>query len=836
MQSEQTQIHTASPRRRVPGWLLAFGIALLAAGIMFLPFIIYEKGYFFFFGDFNVQQIPFYRMAHDAVRSGEILWNTYTDLGANFIASYSFYLLFSPFFWLTLPFPSEMVPYLMAPLLMLKTATMALTSYFYIRRFVRTDEYAIIGSLCYAFSGFATYNIFFNHFHEAMVFFPLLLIGVEELVQNRRRGVFALAVAVNCIVNYWFFIGEVVFVVLYVFLRMTDRSWGMTFRRFCSVALESVLGLCLAMVVLLPSVLAIMGNPRTTSDNLLYGWGFWIYSTVQRIPQILQTLFFPPELPSRPNFFPDGGAKWSSLSAWLPLFGVSGTAAFLLAARRSWLKKLLFTCLFMALVPGLNSAFILFNNSYYARWYYMPVLLMCLATATALERRDIDCVRGVRWYAGGVLLFMIACGLTPTKTSEGEWKLGLMDEPIRFWLVCLIAVCCVALTLWIVRQLRKDPRFVRTAIALTTAVGCLHGMFFIGSGRLYGTSGSFLRERALAGYDSIAFPGEDEDEFFRLDLYNTLDNLGLYWHVPNIQAFHSIVPNSIMEFYPYVGVKRDVSSKPEVNNYALRPLLSVKYLAVSQSEQDAENLMPGYTFRFSQFGYDFYENENYLPMGFGYTTGVRQSVLDTAPLSLRSNVMLEAVGLSDEAMERNADILDELESIDYASLNADGMEEAVEERRQYTCDSFAFDKTGFTARSSLDEDVLMFFSVPYDSGWTATVNGQPAVIEKASVGFMAVRVPAGDAEIRFEYMTPGLIPGAFVSAGGLVLLGVYLLVMRRRDRLADAADPVPASFRSLREHREESSPPEQPEPAPEVPEQPVPETPDGKEEPNHETE
>ena len=32
--------------------------------------VIYEKGNFFFFGDFNVQQIPFYRMAHDAVRSG----------------------------------------------------------------------------------------------------------------------------------------------------------------------------------------------------------------------------------------------------------------------------------------------------------------------------------------------------------------------------------------------------------------------------------------------------------------------------------------------------------------------------------------------------------------------------------------------------------------------------------------------------------------------------------------------------------------------------------------------------------------------------------------------
>ena len=86
MQSEQTQLHTQPARRKLPGWLRAFGIALLAAGIMFLPFILYEKGNFFFFGDFNVQQIPFYRMAHDAVRSGEVLWNSYTDLGANFIA------------------------------------------------------------------------------------------------------------------------------------------------------------------------------------------------------------------------------------------------------------------------------------------------------------------------------------------------------------------------------------------------------------------------------------------------------------------------------------------------------------------------------------------------------------------------------------------------------------------------------------------------------------------------------------------------------------------------------------------------------------------------------
>ena len=782
---------------------LTVGLCALTAALIFLPFYLLDGGFFHYAGDFNSQQISFYRYMNGFLKGAGYpagyggVKNTFswaTDLGSGTMNAYSFYLYGSPFFWFSLLFPQNWLPYLMVPLLVLKFAVAGGGAYLYLRRYVKDPNFAVLGAALYAFSGWGLYNIFFNHFIDVLALFPWMLWALDETIYERRHGWFAFWVAVNLLNNYFFFVGQVLFLVIYFVCKLSVGEFRLTPRLFGQLAFESLLGVALGFVVLWPTVLSVLQNPRTI--DLSSGWGFLTYSKPQQYLAILLSWVLPPDSPYMTSIWSEGIIKWTSMTAYLPLCSLAGVVAYWRARQGDSKKRIVAVCMVFALVPILNSAFYALNSSYYARWFYMPVLLMCLATATALERRDIDYVRGVRWYAGGVLLFMVACGLTPSKTSEGEWKLGLMDEPIRFWLVCLIAVCCVALTLWIVRQLRRNPAFVRTAIALTAAVGCLHGMFFIGSGRLYGTSGSFLRERALAGYDSIAFPGEDEDEFFRLDLYNTLDNLGMYWHVPNIQAFHSIVPNSIMEFYPYVGVKRDVSSKPEVNNYALRPLLSVKYLAVSQSEKDAENLMPGYTFSFSQFGYDFYENENYLPMGFGYTTGVRQSVLDTAPLSLRANVMLEAVGLSDEAMERNADILTELESIDYASLNVSGMEEAVEERRQYTCDAFAFDKTGFTATCDLDEDVLMFFSVPYDSGWSATVNGEPVVIEKASVGFMAVRVPAGEAEIRFEYMTPGLIPGAFVSAGGLVLLGVYLLVMRRQDRRAAAADPVPASFRS----------------------------------------
>ena len=96
-----------------------------------------------------------------------------------------------------------------------------------------------------------------------------------------------------------------------------------------------------------------------------------------------------------------------------------------------------------------------------------------------------------------------------------------------------------------------------------------------------------------------------------------------------------------------------------------------------------------------------------------------------------------------------------------------------------TCDSFVIDRKGFTATANFGRERLLFFSVPWDKGWTATVNGEPARIEKANIGFMAVRVPAGEAVIRFDYLTPGLVPGAACSLVSLALLLGFLFLAGR---------------------------------------------------------
>ena len=64
--------------------LQAFLIALVTACVLIIPFIIFDGGVFYYYGDFNVQEIPFYQMVHDAIKSGNLGWNTNYSLGFRF--------------------------------------------------------------------------------------------------------------------------------------------------------------------------------------------------------------------------------------------------------------------------------------------------------------------------------------------------------------------------------------------------------------------------------------------------------------------------------------------------------------------------------------------------------------------------------------------------------------------------------------------------------------------------------------------------------------------------------------------------------------------------------
>lgn len=768
-----------SSKQTLKNYLKVFGIALLLGLAIFAPFLIYDKGLFIYYGDFNVQQIPFYQMCHDAVKNGEFGWNWYTDLGANFIGSYAFYLLGSPFFWLTIPFPSEAVPYLMAPLLILKIGIASVTSYGFIKRFVRNEKYAMIGALLYAFSGYSIYNIFFNHFHEVIAFFPLLLIGMEEFAVNKRRGLFALAVALNAVVNYYFFFGEVIFVLIYFFVRMRYREdFKITFGSFCLLALEAVFGLLMSSVLLIPAIMTVLGNPRMS--NFLLGWSGVFYGNVQRYGLILSSMFFPPDIPAYPNLFPDSNAKWSSVSLFLPLFSMTGVFAYFKKGKKHWGKSILLISLLIAFVPLLNSSFSAFNSSYYARWFYMPILLMALLTVKALEEcTDQELNFGFRWTLFGVICFSLL-GVWPSK-EEGAIVFGkLINYPERLAAYLLVAVMGLILFKILIR-LRGKQIFFRAAAGATCFVTAVMSILILVLGKGDASVTYKVVELGLHGRDNISYLDSDEDNFYRTDTYcdgdeRCMDNLCMFWQVPALQAFQSVVPGSVFTFYDSIGIERSVASRPSIENYSLRALMSAKYLYTYEGDEDAKT--EGYTYLDTQGGFDIYENDCYIPIGFTYDYYVSEEEFKNYSKSIRCDVLLSAMVLSPEQIQRHFDILDNLKDQELAITGSSAVKAAVAERRKNCCSSFIRDRNGFTASIETKGEELVFFSIPYEEGWSASVNGTAVEIENVSNGMMAVRVPAGSSEIRFDYETPGLKLGIMVTAGAFLLLLLYLLIVK----------------------------------------------------------
>lgn len=774
----------------------AFLYALAMAGILLLPFVIIDHGYFVYYGDYNAQQIPFYKTCIEAVQSGNLGWNWKTDLGVNFVGSYSFYTLGSPFFWFAALFPVAISQYLMAPLLALKIALSSFFAFVFIRRFVTKPQNALIGGLLYAFSGYSMYNIFFNHFHEAIVFFPLLLIGLEEAVVNKRRGALAVAVAINAFVNYFFFIGECIFLVIYFVARLIgDRRFRFGVRDFFCLAFEAVCGVLIAGALFVPSIFQVLDVPRSTS--MLNGWDFLFYNKNQRYGLILEAMFFPGEVPARTEMFENADSKWSSVALFLPLFSMSGVIALVKGAaseasrRMKWLRIMLPACFVIAMVPGLNSSFVLFNYSFYTRWFYMPELLCALATVYVLEHEEFDLKFGVKFCAGAVGLISLLALLFPMKDKESDQllpRIAVKISPAVFVNIAIaLGMAVVAFNMLYWRRRMKTAKFTKTVTGAVVICSMALGYFYVGYGRILGPYIGDYNQKVSAQIHI------DDPEFHRMESLDSQNNINMLWGMSSLRSFTSIIPSSTFELYDLLDIERSVNSRPETSHYALRSLTGVKYLIVPgnyDSEKLDEALADLRQFQYleDQDGWKIYVNTAIMPMGYAYDTYMLTD--DAKKENPVDNAMVGSVILTEEQAEKYSDILTERHSENltveqkYQRFLSD-----VRERQELGAKQFSVNRSGFTAVTDYDADRLLVFSVPYDRGWSGTVSVQGAAaqeleIEKVNGGFIGVRIPAGVCEISFTYKTPGGSLGVICTVVGIVLFGGYIFlcyfILRRR--------------------------------------------------------
>ena len=774
----------------------AVGLCALTAAIFFLPFYILDGGFFHYAGDFNSQQISFYRYMNGFVKGAGYPdsafagapRNTFswaTDLGSGVMNAYSFYLYGSPFFWLSVLLPQSWLPYMMVPLLVLKFGVAGGGAFLYLRRYVKNANYAVLGACLYALSGFAVYNVFFNHFVDVVALFPYLLWALDEAIYEDRHGLFAFWVAVNLLNNYFFFVGQVIFLCIYFVCKLTAKDFRLTARKFGHLLWESVLGVAMGCLLLFPAVLSLLQNPRTI--DLSSGWGFLTYAKVQQYLAILLSWILPPDSPYLTSVWSEGVIKWTSMTAYLPLCSLAGAMAYWRSRKADSKKRIVAVCAVCALVPVLNSAFYALNSSYYARWYYMPTLILAAMTVNALEDPDIDLdapARGIGWIMLATLVFAVV----PVRDDTTEtWSFGVLKNPGQFFVVLGFGLLGLMLYRVLCSKWRQDSRFAQRMTAAVLVFACAFTMVHIGIGKF----GQWHTDSDLVEQDTNALLLKNDlpEGDYRIDTYKIHDNIGMWLDKSCLQYFGSTAAPSILSFYPGLGVKRDVRSEPEITNYALRGLLSVEYLITTPEQRESfeSEADAGWTYLADVDGYTLYHNDNYVPMGFTYDYYVTEATYQTSIKTLRSNLLLRALVLEDEDVKAYGQYLTELPDEMLEELYYDSYTQDCADRRAHSCSVFQMNNAGFHAEITLDKPNLVFFSVPYDDGFTAYVNGEKTDILQVDEGLMAVLCPAGASSIDFVYQAAGLSASRVVTAVAIPVWVVYVACFVRRKRRSTGA-------------------------------------------------
>ena len=231
-----------------------------------------------FTGDYSSQQFAFYTNGYDDwwhfIKTGEfVLYDTNTFLGADNIGSNSFYYLFDPFFLPILLVPRQLVPQGMAILTIFKMSACGMIFFAYMRYMGASRRAAKITGIAYAFSGWITWYLWFNHFTEMAIVFPLILFGVEKVLREKKPLMLMSGLCLLGFVNFFFLVCFSMCAFLYAMFRYFQRlklnTWKDNLIIISIGFVAFAIGILMPMMVVVPAAMHSLTSPRATNANYL---------------------------------------------------------------------------------------------------------------------------------------------------------------------------------------------------------------------------------------------------------------------------------------------------------------------------------------------------------------------------------------------------------------------------------------------------------------------------------------------------------------------------------------------------------------------------------------
>lgn len=629
-----------------------------------------------------------------------IEWNL--GMGDDVIVALNWYGFGDPFYLLTAFIEEEHLPYFFSWLFYFRVflGGIAFIAYAHELNKEHSNLAYVVGGLLYSFTGFTIQCNMHMIFVHAMMYIPLLLLGAERAMQNKKKGILCLTVFLFALSGfYYLYIGSITLAVYVIYryvrrcIRLETWNFKEIFSKIGMMIAEYMVGIALSAVIFLPAVIGFLASNRASVKadvSLFMPWreikSFWI------------------------NFFLPQYDNFQVLS--ICTIGVM-CILFILFSRKKKIEKvnvaLLFLCSFIPMVSVVMSGF----GECYDRW---EVVITMYFAFLAIEVWDD--LYELSWVQRLAVIFVfLVLGILGKKLDILEherFRITFLSYGVLLFAILIILPICKKM------DKRKFGNFILFVIAVIT---------------IWKDWGAIARDREIAYVrerDVVSELIDEQEGFYRIDNERTWSEPKNGQNIALTLGYHGISEYISIENPSFTNALVEWNVSPDAylthmnigldTRGPLETLCSVKYLI---KREDTKTTIP-YGFKKIKVTTDgqwsLYENRYALPLIYTYDKVFEENLYQEMSGFERQQVMLQAASAEGyKGILENAEVLDnDLTELKYTISDIENGELDGDILRLDAGAKISFE----TQLKTEGENYLLFEGVDFDNNLSISIEDQ----------------------------------------------------------------------------------------------------------------
>lgn len=568
-------------------------------------------------------------------------------LGGDIVTTLSYYVLGDPLNLLAVFVPVQFTEFLYCALVIVRLYLSGITFFLYCKYHGYERDQILPGALIYAFSFYSlACSILHPFFVNPLIYFPLILLGADKIMKERKPLLFILACALSAVSNFYFFYMMTILMVIYCIFRylqyhLKEIKCSLLLKEIGRFAIYYLLAIMIAAPIFIPTATAVMGSSRVGAGANV---------------SILYELIYYIKLPIA--FFNASADHYAHLGYGAVAF----LAVVLLFFKTKWKAKIGYK---IALLLG--TVFLLFpifghvfNGFSYAtnRWVWGYCFVVSLIVVEMFP--DVVSLSAVgKWATAGLtVLFAI-----PTF----YFRAGGSKEKLAYAIAILGLFSIVLAVIILAEKYFRDGTTVYLLLIMAGIFLSNFGFYSPLSGnnlQYYGKFPSAWQDICSAPFSVLKGNGDEElKKNMRIDTSNVpfadlKINSAMLYDVNGTQCYYSVMNENMNKFLhdlwipvPYENQYVDLDSRA-----MLSAALGVGYNIVKPGNE----LYLPHNFNHlvrEQNGYALFETDAVLPMAYLYDAAINeQEYISLTPLQKQQTILQAAAVSESDLMNTGVDL------------------------------------------------------------------------------------------------------------------------------------------------------------------------------------